>query len=740
MKYFLKAKDYPRAVSIIERLGMESLQAGRTSDLSQWISNLPSEIIHENPWLLLYQTMAQPYSVGTETVQSLEKAYKLFKQRGETRGILFSLARLIPVSIRAGFQPIPIVQLIEEAKASLHLAELVNNPRETAMLLHALGTGYILVEGEIRKGVRFCQNASLLFRQIKETDLEIDTKALSALGLIQIGEFSLAEDILKSMERTVEKHAHPEFKIPPFMADCLLAIYQGQFKKAKDLCEKLQTEIDNHGFVWMVPWTLDISGYLEFCQRKFAEAEEIGNRYLSLAQSIKNPVYKGLALRLLGLISLHRQDFEKAKERIHQVTEIFSKEAPSRHELTRAKMMMGLIDYHLKEYESAEEALKESLDYFNEISGYQSLTEAHLIMAFHKFAKGQRDEAVFHLETGFQIARERKYEYFYILSDEYLKKACLLALELEVDQAVDYAAHLLATRLSHTPDKEFEPLSHHPNLKIRNRTREIRRTIHRSRAPHLSIETLGGFRVIRGDALMREDEWDRSQPKQLLKAIVSYGTKEIPKETLIDQLWPEERPKSAENDFKTALQRLRKSLEPEMNKEFGSSYIHLQDNIVSLDADLCQVDANDILPSVNKGQEKKKKKNPREALSTYNEAIEMYKGDFLPDETYLPWAEKRREELKGKYVDALGKAANLYDKQGAVRKAIDCHKKMIQVDPLLEESYQKLMSLCYSKGMYNEALRAYESCQKVLKKELHSKPDPLTTALYKMILEKIQST
>jgi two-component SAPR family response regulator len=35
---------------------------------------------------------------------------------------------------------------------------------------------------------------------------------------------------------------------------------------------------------------------------------------------------------------------------------------------------------------------------------------------------------------------------------------------------------------------------------------------------------------------------------------------EFPKDILMDALWPEESPKAAENNFKTTLQRLRKSL------------------------------------------------------------------------------------------------------------------------------------------------------------------------------------
>ena len=739
VKYFLEAEEYSRAIPIIGRLGMELLSKGRKSDLSQWIFTLPDKIIRENPWLLLYQTMLQPYSVGTETVRSLKKAYRLFKQRGETRGIFLSVARLIVVSIHTGIQPIPIVQLIREAEASLQSWELEKYPQERAMLLYAIGTGYILVEGDIRQGVMFCQHASLLFNQIKEASLQANAQALSALGLVQVGEFSLAEETLKSIERSVEKYVSPESEAPQLMVNCLLSICQGQFAKAKDLLKELHVEIEKYGLVSMAPWTFEISGYLEFCQGKFAEAEEIGNRYLTLAQSIKNPIYKGLALRLLGLISLHRGDFKKAKELVHQVIEVFSKEAPSKYELNRTRILMGLIDYHLKEYEAAGQELKESLNYFNGISGHHSLAEAHLIMALIKSVKNERGEAVFHLQAGFKIAEEKKYEYFYIISDEHLRKACLLVLELKAREAANHSAHLLSTHFSDSAEDHLRTLSNHSDPQIRERVWEIRKQVHRSGVPRLTIETLGEFRVIRGDYVMKEDEWDRSQPKQLLKVIVSYAAKGVPKEALIDQLWPEERPKLAESDFKTTLQRLRKSLEPEIDKDFGSSYIHLQDNVVSIDAGLCQVDVDQFLLLLRNGEEKEKAGDLKEALLMYNEAIEIYRGDFLPNEFYIPWANKRREELMGKYIELLSKAAHLHDRQGAVKKAIECYKKAIRADSLLEEFYQKLMTLYSSKGMYNEALRTYEACKKVLKQELKTKPDPITTALHNKILEKIHS-
>jgi two-component SAPR family response regulator len=222
---------------------------------------------------------------------------------------------------------------------------------------------------------------------------------------------------------------------------------------------------------------------------------------------------------------------------------------------------------------------------------------------------------------------------------------------------------------------------------------------------------------------MEEDEWDRSQPKKLLKTIISYGDERVPKEIIIDELWPEENPRAAERNFKTTLQRLRKSLEPFILKDFGSSYIHLHDNIVFLDPELCHVDADGFLSLIKMAEEKERRGDGKGAFSFYAEALEIYKGDFLPEELYAPWPGKKREELRAKYIELLNKMAKFHERQGAMRKAVDCYMKAIQIDPLVEEMYQKLMT--------------FYSSKKALKKGLKSKPDETTDAIYKKVLEKV---
>ncbi len=184
---------------------------------------------------------------------------------------------------------------------------------------------------------------------------------------------------------------------------------------------------------------------------------------------------------MLGLIYLHQKDFKKAKEAIDQSIEALSKEAPSRYHLNRVKIISGLICHEIKEVEKGEKELNEALQYFSSISSYNSLVETHWCLAFLKWDQKKREEAALHLRAGFKMAAEKKYRYFYSLGKNYLMKACLLALELKVEEAIDYIKQLLTVHLSPATEEELKKLSNHSDPAIQNKVWEIRRTIHRSR-------------------------------------------------------------------------------------------------------------------------------------------------------------------------------------------------------------------------------------------------------------------
>jgi len=264
---------------------------------------------------------------------------------------------------------------------------------------------------------------------------------------------------------------------------------------------------------------------------------------------------------------------------------------------------------------------------------------------------------------------------------------------------------------------------------------EMKRAIHRSSVPHLHVKTLGGFQLFRDESPVEEGAWEANQPKLLLKALIAHRSHGVPKDVLVEALWPEVEPQSGERNFKVILHRLRKTLEPELDKDFGSSYIHLKANLVYLDEELCHVDVDDFLSCYRRGEKKDEEGDFKSAISLYRQAVELYTGDFLVEDLYVSWAEAKRDELRQRFLNLLFRLAELLEKRGNLKSANDYYKRVIQLDPTSEPAWQRLILNYSNRGMRNAALKAYEDCVRVLREELDTEPDALTASLYRKLHE-----
>jgi DNA-binding SARP family transcriptional activator len=344
------------------------------------------------------------------------------------------------------------------------------------------------------------------------------------------------------------------------------------------------------------------------------------------------------------------------------------------------------------------------------------------------------EAAAHHLEAGLKLGEKHGYHFSFMLNKQDMLQVCLLALELRLEGTWGYVSRILSTRLADLAGPELEKLLYHHEKRVAERAWEIRRAIHRARRPRVRLQTLGGFLLRRGEIAMAEDDWEGRQPQLLLKALLAHGAHGVVKDVLLEDLWPEADPEGAEKNFKVNLHRLRKSLEPDLDKTFGSSYIHLKANLVSVDAELCDLDVEKFLAGVKEGEKKETQGQVKEAISLYKNAVASYGGDFLPEERYFPWVDAKREKLRQTYQGFLHRLARLYEKQGALTRAIDCYKRLLDSDPLDEPACQRLMLLYAQKGRRSAALKVYQDCCLALKKELNTEPDEVTSAIHRKIL------
>jgi DNA-binding SARP family transcriptional activator len=493
---------------------------------------------------------------------------------------------------------------------------------------------------------------------------------------------------------------------------------------------RTEEEVQRHGLVYLYHYVQISRMLTDIFLGNHAAAEATGKMLCEFAAATGNLYSHAMILSIFAFNYYQKGNLRRARDFARRSRENFSSaEAHTVNHLQMANAILGLIDVHLGEITPDTEGLiQEALDHFRGNTAYLWMVDCHGAMALLKWAQGNREDAAAHLQTAFTIAQERGYHHFFLLSRRDLLELSLLALELELQGLpLDCACRFLTTKLADLAGPGWSASRTAPTPGGGNGLGSAAWST--GPLPRLRLETLGGFRVWRGDSLLPDSDWEGHQPQLLLKALIARGSQQVPLEALMEDLWPEASPETAKRNLTVGLHRLRKALEPALDKTFGSAYVHLKANLVCLDQELCRVDVPESLSLCRDG-EKDREGDPAGALALYQEAAQRYQGDFLPEEPYLPWAESRREELKGRYVEVLERLAELRETRGALTKAIHCLKQLLQADPLWEQAYQKLMLLYARRGLRAPALKVYEGCQKALRQGL-TRPDLATTAIYR---------
>jgi ATP/maltotriose-dependent transcriptional regulator MalT len=736
VRFYLRAQAYPEAAHAVEKAGGELVKMGKTAELAQWLTALPQDLVQHNPWLLFYLFITKRFTGAQDATAILEAALTLFEEKGEMRGRLLALAHLLEASVIGGRPAIPLVALIEQGEDLLAAAGAEPFPYERAVLLFQLGFAHFMRSGNPYKGYLACQNAYLLAKSLGDVSLQFNALLQAYANLTCMGEFAEALQLSQKVDELLEAYPYPGPRALHFLHLGILHLRRGDLDQAATMIRTAQELTEKHGLANLALVVLLQDLVLKYVSGSYREAEALGQHLLEHTRAMDNRFFHGMAATVLGTGFYFEGEYRRAREMVDYAQEILaSEEGLGMLHLKAGRITCNLISHHFRDRNPDEQELHDILDYFTTMSMPYFAVATHLTLALVTRQRGQAREAAVHVTRGLRLAKEKGYCHSVDLTKNDVLSVCLLALELEAVDVWDYVTELLTTCLADLAAPELTRLTRHDNRTIADKAWEIRQAIHRADLPHLRLQTLGGFRLWRGEALVEEKEWEGHQPQLLLKAIVAHGPQGVPKDVLMEDLWPEASPHLSEKNFKVNLHRLRKTLEPVPDKTLGFSYVHLKASLVSLDPELCQVDAYQFISLCQQGEKAEQAGDFKGAIALYRQAVDLYEGDFFSEELYHPWVETKREELRERLLAVLYRLAKLYEDRGSLVKATDCYVKIVQTDPLAEAACRRLMQLYAQRGLRNAALRVYEECRKSLQEMLNTEPEEVTTAVYRKVLE-----
>ena len=252
----------------------------------------------------------------------------------------------------------------------------------------------------------------------------------------------------------------------------------------------------------------------------------------------------------------------------------------------------------------------------------------------------------------------------------------------------------------------------------------------------MRIRTLGSFGLWRGDQEVRDRDWRSSKARQLFQFLVTERGRNLPRERILETLWPEMEQDAAANNLRVTLNRLGKAIEPDRPDGAPPTYVIQQGDTYgfNLNSDY-QLDAADFAAAVAEGRRAERQGQRQTAIAEYQRAMALYGGPYLPDNMYEDWTVVERERLTLLFNDAAIRLGTLLLDEGLAHEAIGLAWRVLDNDQAHEEAYRLLMRAHTYLGERTTALRLYTRCVTMLRQELGVEPLPETTALYNTLRE-----
>jgi DNA-binding SARP family transcriptional activator len=228
------------------------------------------------------------------------------------------------------------------------------------------------------------------------------------------------------------------------------------------------------------------------------------------------------------------------------------------------------------------------------------------------------------------------------------------------------------------------------------------------------IELLGGFRITTKGVPVTAVNTSRMQA--LLAYLLLNAGSTVSRQQLAFLFWPD----SSEPQARTNLRQLL--------HHFRSAWPASEDCIES-DAQVVRwrteepfsFDVSEFEAALVPADEAHRREDGSTERRALLGCVDLYRGDLLPG-LHDEWIETHRERLKQKYSGVLESLIALFEQAREYPAAIRHAESLLSQDPFQETVYQAIMRLHGLNGDRAEALRAYERCATVLRRELGVDP------------------
>jgi len=720
--HYMEAQDFDKAAGIFEGIIDRLMKANRISFLYREIFRLPEDVLRKHPMLVLNGAqIAARFGEYDRVVAAALSAAGGFEKSGEREEKALSQLRLAGAFFSVG--------RIDEAREMIKKARLIipSGSPYWCELLAVEGT-ILATTGQAGEVDRLLEESLQLAAELEGTELGSRALGFSGMALFLQGRLNKAVEVFATADRNLKKTGLTATH--PFSYALLSRAYAylDRMEEAKETADKGIALGEEHGLPPMVFFNRASRAvalaYLGERDRALEDAAISGSmcgQYEDIAQVAFAEWFLGEAYKLLG-------DRTAALKHIKRGERMVARYGDSRYIASIIRTAVSAREMGL---EKAAEDVGRILEALRESGTGVARSYAYSLLLSLDLAMGRHDEAAGVLS-----------DYCTEFGGDVILRPCFS----DLDSLLQFFEGLFSQG-SHLElmDRVFgvggtrsvsclRRLKKCGNVDAGRKAEKILACTAHEMIEPLVIKMLGPFEVIcRGKGVAAEG-WKSKKACTVLKYLAANRHKGfIPRDVLMELLWPESGIESSQKNLNAALTAVRKTLEPEAARG-ESSYLVAKGD--SLRLELGNGGWTD-LELFGDGFLRAAKARDVGDFDLYfhilSETAGLYRGEFCAEDLYEDWCQSERESLKNDYVNLMKELATEHLRRGENGEAVSRLEKAIAKDPGREDLYRKQMTVCCQSGNRAGIEEAYRRCSSYLQENYEVSPSQQTTELYRRL-------
>lgn len=313
-----------------------------------------------------------------------------------------------------------------------------------------------------------------------------------------------------------------------------------------------------------------------------------------------------------------------------------------------------------------------------------TMIQYHMTDAWLAYAQRNETRTITALKSLLRIMSTEQVYFCFNWQPKIMESLCLLAIEHDIEKA--FVIRLL--RRHHLPARPPSYLAQWP-WPVR-------------------IYSFGPLTVIAEGKPLKQTGKSQKKILELLESLILLGGRNVQGDQLAELLWPDADGDLARHSLETSLHRLRNLI--------GKEAVLLNAGLISLNENYCWLDLWAFEATIDTLEQALQCNEPSSVIVKLTERLlTLYQDTFLKNTGNGPVILKQTQ-LLNKLCHTLDLSVDFHEQQGEIRQVCFLLHKVLELRPLIEENYRRLMIHYCNLSQPDRALQIYHQCCQVLRK------------------------